>query len=126
MNDEQYRDYSLELLERFNALLTSEVQHSSAEDPIRELATAFATLQDDPELYSRGPELVTRLFSSCPLLAPRFPRDLLWFLGGDCLHLMPDEEIDGYQQLEEQRLEAASRGKLMDYQEMRAKLLKLQ
>ena len=69
---------------------------------------------------------MTRLFSGCPQLAPTFPRELLWFLGGDCLHYMPDEELDVFQQLDEMRAEAAKRSECLDYQKARANLLKLQ
>ena len=41
-----------------------------------------------------------------PQIAHLVPRDLLWFFGGDCLHFMPDEELDLYQALEERRFEA--------------------
>ena len=50
------------------------------------------------------PALVARLFTTYPDFAPTFPRELLWFFGGDCLHYMPDEEIATFQQLEELRL----------------------
>ena len=39
---------------------------------------------------------------------------------------MPDEEIQLFQQLEEQRIAAAAKGERLDLREARAKLLKLQ
>ena len=56
-----------------------------------------------------------RLFSHQPEFAPTFPRSLLWFLGGDCLHVLTDQEIATFQALDEERLEAAERGELYDY-----------
>ena len=40
---------------------------------------------------------------------------LLWFFGGDCLHFMPDEEIDLFQRLDERRYEAEERGETFDW-----------
>ena len=126
MNDTQYREYCLRLLANLSELLDKEASVSSAEDPLRELAQQFNALADGERLHDDGPELVSRLFSSCPMLAPRVPRDLLWFFGGECLHFMPDEELAMFQLLDDMRLEAASAGEQMDYQEAKANLLKLQ
>jgi hypothetical protein len=125
MNDEQYRTYGLTLMDRFAGFLEKEAANTSSEDPLRELAEGFRGHARGEGLHEQGPLLVQRLFGSCPQLAPAFPRDLLWFLGGDCLHFLADDEIDGYQQLDEKRLDTASRGELMNYPEERAKLLKL-
>jgi hypothetical protein len=126
MNDTQYRDYCLRLLNNFSALLDKEATVSSTDDPIRELAQQFGSLAEGDRLHDDGPELLSRLFSSCPMLAPRVPRDLLWFFGGECLHFMPDDELAMFQLLDDMRLEAASAGEQLDYQEAKAKLLKLQ
>ena len=67
-----------------------------------------------------------RLFTTYPDFAPTFPRDLLWFFGGECLHFMPDSELELYQKLDSQRHEAAARGEQLDLATARAKLLKLQ
>ncbi|HBQ40088.1 MAG TPA: hypothetical protein DD808_05890, partial [Halieaceae bacterium] len=69
--------------------------------------------------------LVMRLFTHQPEFAPTFPRTLLWFLGGDCLHVLTDEEIATFQALDEARLEAAARGELFDYQGNAAARLQL-
>jgi hypothetical protein len=126
MNDQQYRQHCLDLLARFAELMDKESRLGSSDDPLRELALDFKTLSTGAELYDAGPPLVAKLFSSCPLLAPAFPRELLWFLGGECLHYMPDDELDQFRQLDEMRLEAIAAGELFDYQEVRANLLKLQ
>jgi hypothetical protein len=125
MNDDQYREYCLQLLESFNELIVKESDQSSEGDPMRELVEAFTSMSGE-SLYRDGPILVARLFASCPHIAPAFPRELLWFLGGDCLHYMPDEELQQFQQLDEMRIEAASRDEIFDYPQARAKLLKLQ
>jgi hypothetical protein len=126
MNDEQYRQHCLEVLGQFSRFLNLQSQSSSVDDPIRGLSEGFERLAAGEDLYGAGPDLVSRLFASCPHLSPAFPRELLWFLGGDCLHNMPDEEIELYQQLDEQRQQASARGELLNLPEARAKLLKLQ
>ena len=127
MDDNQYRKHCLDMLGKFSELLSKQAQTTSETDPLRELSASFNTLvEDSDDLYGSGPDLVGRLFASCPQLAPFFPRELLWFLAGDCLHLMPDEEISIYQQLDEQRWAASAKGELLDYHGVRANLLKLQ
>ena len=87
-------------------------EHLPEDDPLRELAAAFQALATASEDFTtKGPALVDRLFTTYPDFAPTFPRELLWFFGGDCLHYMPDEEIAQFQQLEEMRLRGGSRGR---------------
>lgn len=126
MDDQRYREYCLELLGNFAGIVRKEAENASEGDPIKGLAAGFTTISTGVDLYERGPGLAALLFASCPQLAPVFPRELLWFLGGDCLHYMPDEELAAYQQLDELRAEAAARGEVLDYQAEKAKLLKLQ
>ncbi len=126
MNDEQYREHCLAVLAQFSLFMQRQTEASSADDPIRDLGEGFSRVSSSENLYRDGPGLVARLFASCPHLAPAFPRELLWFLGGDCLHNMPDEEIDLYQKLDQLRQQASARGELLDFHEARANLLKLQ
>ena len=53
-----------------------------------------------------GQDLLCQVIQRYPQIAHLVPRDLLWYFGGDCLHFMPDEEIDLYTALEERRFEA--------------------
>ncbi|MEE4660986.1 MAG: PA2817 family protein [Halieaceae bacterium] len=126
MNDIEYRDYCLTLAQRFSERLAQEAGRASPDDPLRDLQAGFEALACGQDVYERGPALVARLFGSCPQLAPLFPRELLWFIGGECLHFMPDSELAQFQQLEDMRADAAARGERLDYQAERAKLLKLQ
>ena len=124
MNDEQYLQHCLQQLREFAATLQRATEHLPQQDPLRELATALLALADGgASLYAEGPGLVSRLFTTYPEYAPQFPRQLLWFFGGDCLHYMPDSEIELFQQLEELRLEAAARGETLDLESRRAALL---
>ena len=127
MNDEQYLSHCRELLSGFARGMLTRTEHLSAEDSLRQLAEAFGELADSgADLYGEGATLTSRLFTTYPDFAPTYPRELLWFLGGECLHFMPDEEIELFQQLEEQRIAAAALGETLDLREARAKLLKLQ
>ena len=127
MNDQEYLEHCLELLDEYSMDLAKRTEHLPPEDPLRELCDAFSALADShPDLYARGAELVARLFTTYPELAPALPRQLLWFFGGDCLHYMPDEEIAQFQQLEDMRLEAEATGEPFNIRDARAKLLNLQ
>jgi hypothetical protein len=126
MNDEQYRAHCLELLDSFAEFIGQQAGNASKGDPLRELAQGFRQLAGAENPYQAGQNLVSQLFSSCPQLAPALPRELLWFLGGDCLHYMPDEELAVFQRLDEMRADATTAGEELDYQQARAKLLKLQ
>jgi hypothetical protein len=127
MNDEQYLKHCRAALGHFADELAIRAEHLPPADPLRELAGAFKALLDDADaLYSEGPPLVTRLFTTYPDFAPTFPRELLWFFGGECLHFMPDDEIELHRQLEELRAAAAAAGEKLDLRAARSKLLKLQ
>jgi hypothetical protein len=126
MNDQQYKQHCRDVFEQFNKFLQLQGQACSPDDPILELCAEFASASAAQNLHEDGPPLVAKLFGSCPHLSPAFPRELLWYLGGDCLHNMPDEEIALYQQLDELREQASARGEQLNLPEARAKLLKLQ
>ena len=50
-------------------------------------------------------EVLARFIRCYPNLVPLIKRELLWFIGGECLHYLGDEEIAFYQQLEDQLYE---------------------
>ena len=64
-----------------------------------------------------GQELMAQVFHRYPQFAHLVPRDLLWFFGGDCLHYMPDEEIELYQQLDERRFAAEEQGEAFNWEQ---------
>ncbi|MDE1464585.1 PA2817 family protein [Spartinivicinus poritis] len=80
----------------------------------QELAERFK--QGDEAAYQQGQDTVCQLISYWPQLTPIIPRDLLWLLGGECLHFMPEEEISVYQQLEEQQASAEATNQRFDWQ----------
>ena len=64
-----------------------------------------------------GQDLLCQVIQRYPQIAHLVPRDLLWFFGGDCLHFMPDEEIDMYTALEERRFEAEENEEPFDWEQ---------
>ncbi|MEE4143497.1 MAG: PA2817 family protein [Halieaceae bacterium] len=128
MNDEQYLVHCRELLVDFARELSARTAALPPDDTLRLLAGEFERLATDSGagLYTDAATLVDRLFTTYPDFAPTFPRELLWFFGGDCLHFMPDDEIALFQQLDEQRSQAAAGGNILDLAAARAKLLNLQ
>ena len=114
---EQFRDFSKTLMTRTESLAEG--------DSLRALALSFDRVaRGEDDIYTDGPMAVSRLFTTYPDFAPTFPRELLWFLGGECLHYLADEEIAVFQQLDELRREAVTQGEVLDFQAARAKLMK--
>lgn len=72
-----------------------------------------------------GQQILARLVRLYPELVPLLPRDLFWFFGGECLHFMPDDEIAMFQRLDEDRHAAESAGEPFNYEEARARALRL-
>lgn len=127
MNDEQYLQHCRKQFSLFSETLLTRTASLDESDSLRELALAFVSAaREDDSLHTQGAALISRLFDTYPDFAPTFPRELLWFLGGECLHYMPDEEISAFQSLDQQRTEAQKRGEVLDFQAARAKLMKSQ
>ena len=114
------------LLAEFSQALSTRIRDQPDDHPLRALSSGFIEIVGSShDLYEKGPPLVARVFDSFPEFAPTFPRQLLWFFGGECLHYMAYEEIDQFQQLEEMRLAAAERGETFNLAQARSSLLNL-
>ncbi|MBA6412392.1 hypothetical protein H2508_04635 [Parahaliea sp. F7430] len=125
MNDQQYLQYCMQQWQTFADTFVQRTRSLDDQEPLRQLALACqAAGSDSASLYQEGPQLISRLFTLFPEFAPTVPRELLWFLGGECLHYMAEEEVLVYQQLDEARGEAAERGEVIDFEAARARLLK--
>ncbi len=72
-------------------------------------------LRESTEDLYVGQDIISQVFQRYPQIAHLVPRDLLWFFGGDCLHFMPDDEIEKYQELEERRYAALEKGEDFDW-----------
>lgn len=126
MNDEDFHQEQLRLFAQFNDGLQTTAAMPGGET-LAPLAEQFAALVATPEnIMDEAPALVFRMLTIAPQLAEHFPRDLLWYLGGECLHFMPDEEIQQLTALDEQRRDAVARGDAFNWQEARASLRGLQ
>jgi hypothetical protein len=76
----------------------------------------LALLPVDPiESQYLGQDILCQVIARYPQIAHLVPRDLLWYFAGDCLHYMPDDEIDLYQALEERRFEAEQNDEPFDW-----------
>ncbi|UTW01377.1 hypothetical protein KDW99_09675 [Marinomonas rhizomae] len=59
-------------------------------------------------------EVLSRFIRCYANLVPLIKRELLWFVGGECLHFLGDEEIALYQQLEDHLYELDSQNQSYD------------
>ncbi len=91
-----------EFARRLPEELSKLVQEEQKNELIANLEEACRELDSDP---ANGSYLAQNwLFSfigNHPQLTPMVPRDLLWFLGGDCLHFLSDEELNNFQKIED-------------------------
>ncbi|MGY4493164.1 PA2817 family protein [Pseudomonas sp. TE3610] len=116
-----YIDHQLVLLDHLRGIL---VALGEAEQVPEESHDLFLERYDELRLELPidpvasaylGQDLMCQIIQRYPQIAHLIPRDLLWFFGGDCLHYMPDEEIDLYQALEERRFEAEENEEPFDW-----------
>jgi hypothetical protein len=127
MNQSDYEIRLLHQLTGFLAELTTKAQGLHSEHPFMDwLLKTSATCEQRPIDYNLVTQQVIALFTHYTDMAPLFPRDVLYFLGGDCLHFMPDEEIAAYQALDEMRFEALAQRKTFDWEHAKESLKKLQ
>ncbi len=81
--------------------------------------------QYDESFTAAGQQFIARIVAGYSHLTPYVHRDLFWFFGGDCLHYMPDDEIEKYQQLDERRYEVEDAGEVFHFEDERAKVFGL-
>ena len=114
-------DHHLNLLTHLRGILVAlgeaeqvpEESHELFMERFDELITLLP--QDPIESQYLGQDLMCQVIQRYPQIVHLVPRDLLWFLAGDCLHFMPDEEIELYQALEERRYEAEQNEEPFDW-----------
>ncbi|MBP9614157.1 MAG: dehydrogenase [Thiopseudomonas sp.] len=116
----QHVEQHLQLLAHLRTILVAvadadvvpENHHALFLERFDEMVADLRASSDD--LYV-GQDIISQVFQRYPQIAHLVPRDLLWFFGGDCLHFMPDDEIDKYQQLEDRRYQALENGEDFDW-----------
>lgn len=123
--DIDYLAFHLKLLNAFIAQTEQQVPFclTECESEHMEFLTKLKELTQigNTELLIQGQALFCRIVAAYPHLMPIVPRDLLWFFGGDCLHYMPDHEIDVFQRLDEARAAAQHNQDSFIYEKERAK-----
>ncbi|MGC1333698.1 PA2817 family protein [Pseudomonas sp.] len=116
-----YIDHQLVLLDHLRGILVAlgeaeQVPEESHELFLERYDELRLELPIDPVASAYlGQDLMCQIIQRYPQIAHLIPRDLLWFFGGDCLHYMPDDEIDLYQSLEERRFEAEENEEPFDW-----------
>ena len=127
MDDTEFHTEQMAAFRRFARRLEEHVK-APGNAHLAPLAEQMAGLagDDGSRIMDDAPPLVARMLTTAPQLAEVFPRDLLWYLGSECLHFMPDDEIDGFARLDEERRDAAERGETFRWGDARASVLKLQ
>ena len=118
----QYLKHHVDLLEAFYQSAQQAAPFSQIELHDEDTDAFITTLKQlcemseyNDDISEKGQWLTGRVVSAYSHLMPLLSRDLLWFFGGNCLHYMPDEEINFYQQLDELRFSAEDAGHDFDY-----------
>lgn len=122
-----YHQFHIDLLKQtYNHILKfspfSQAEISVEDSQFLQLFSDLITETTDFQsgYIENGQLLMTRWIRAYPELVPLMPRDLLFFFGGDCLHFMPDEELQQFQNLDEKRYAAESKGEIFQYSRERA------
>jgi hypothetical protein len=116
MDDARYLQHCRQLWHDFATTLELRTRSLEEDEPLRQLAQGFCAVdRGEADIYEDGPGLIMRLFTHHTEFAPTLPRTLLWFLGSDCLQMLTDEEIEGFETLEARREAAAARGEILDW-----------
>ncbi len=90
--------------------LAAEELRQQLDAQFQELTGALATHNETA--YTSGQQLLCLLIGNYPQFTPLIPRQLLWLLGGDCLHFMTDEELSAFQQAEDAAIERGEQNTL--------------
>jgi hypothetical protein len=116
--------YHVELLNQLATQLAkveqSDLEYNQENTILQQLGQLIESLKEpsaqhyDSAIFE-GQQWFHRFLTHNPELAPAIHRDLLWFFGGDCLHFMPDDEIEKYQMLDDAMAEAMIRNTPFNY-----------
>ena len=125
--------YHVELLNQLALQLAklenSDQEYNQENTILQQLGQLIESLKDssaqqyDSAVFE-GQQWFYRFLTHNPELAPAVHRDLLWFFGGECLHFMPDEEIEKYQMLDDAMAEAMLRNVPFNYTLSREQIFK--
>jgi hypothetical protein len=123
MHYTQYFTYHVDLLRQFKENISQDRPYEVDIDELSDNDQQFMSTLDkicatetySEEMSEQGQWLVGQIVNGYNHLLIAFSRDLLWFFGGSCLHFMPDQEIDFYQQLDELRFAAENQDQPFDF-----------
>jgi hypothetical protein len=123
MHYTQYFTYHVDLLQQFKENISQDRPYQVDIDELSDNDQQFMSTLDkicaaetySEEMSEQGQWLVGQIVNGYNHLLIAFSRDLLWFFGGSCLHFMPDQEIDFYQQLDELRFAAENQDQPFDF-----------
>jgi hypothetical protein len=123
MHYTQYFTYHVDLLRQFKENISQDRPYQVDIDELSDNDQQFMSTLDkicaaetySEEMSEQGQWLVGQIVNGYNHLLIAFSRDLLWFFGGSCLHFMPDQEIDFYQQLDELRFAAENQDQPFDF-----------
>ena len=62
----------------------------------------LAAIESGDEYIFPAQELLTNLITFYPNVTAAIPRELLWAVGGSCMHFLSDEEIDQFSAIDQQ------------------------
>lgn len=120
--------------ELFNSLLTlCKSQPPFSNDAKEDVDESFITKLEgicaadtlDESSYEHGQQIIERIIANYPHITPALNRDLLWLLGGNCMHFLADEEINHYQQVDELLHTAINNGESLSFQQAKTRILQL-
>jgi hypothetical protein len=103
-----------------NSRQSIELESATADSLDQRVQELVQLLASGQEYQFAGQELVSQIFTMHPNIAHLIPRDLLWLLGGPCLHYLNDDELDKYNQLDELRYHADQQGQTFNWSEQKS------
>ncbi len=109
----------------FDGAATDAASNPEAAETLAQLQALSRTEQWNDAFYQQGQQLLCHFIATYPHITPLITRDLLWLFGGDCLHYMPDDEIQLFQRLEDKRADAEAAGTPFHYEKERANVFGL-
>ncbi len=91
-------------------------QDSDAREKLQQQIDELLTALDSDQDYRFiGQDLINQLFTMHPNISHLIPRDLLWLMGGPCLHYLSDDELEKYYQLDELQHQAEQQQQEFDW-----------
>jgi hypothetical protein len=102
-----------------------ELDTSTSENIEQQVEQLLEALNNDQDYAFIGQDLISHIFTMHPNIAHIIPRDLIWLLGGPCLHYMSDEELDKYNELDQKRFQADQDGEEFDWVQQKSAVFKM-